>query len=168
MDVLLLNSSYQAIKIISWQRAITLWYLEKAEIVEESDEELRSPSFSMKCPSVVRLKRYVKPAMGRGLVRLSRHNIYARDNFSCLYCGVQPGIKKLTLDHVIPKSKGGDFSWKNIATACLDCNFAKADMMLDEARMKLLSIPDVPISWRRTNHLRSNKNVPESWKQYII
>lgn len=166
-DVLLLNSSYQPIKIISWQRAIELWYIKKADIIEGyGGKPLKSAFISMAFPAVIRLKYYIKPYRKSRFIRLSRLNVYTRDNFTCLYCGKQPGTKNLTLDHVLPKSRGGAFSWQNLATACLECNYIKADMTPEEARIKLVSEPREPKIFSR-NAFTVGSNCPAEWQKYI-
>lgn len=167
-NTLLLNSDYMPIKVISWQRAVCLWFSDKVEIVEEyNDFDLRSVSFTMKCPAVVRLLSYVKAF--RKSVKFSRLNIFHRDKFTCQYCGIQPGIKNLTFEHIIPKSRGGKTNWENITTACYPCNIRKGNKTLKEARMKLLSIPKEP---RRHAHtllkIRFDfPKTPEAWIDYL-
>lgn len=165
-DCLLLNLSYQPLRIIPWQKAIELWYLDKAHVIETYDDIIRSPSISIELPAVLRLNYYVNPNIKRSIIRLSRNNIYTRDNFTCMYCGKQPGIKRLTLDHVIPKSRGGDFSWGNIVTCCLDCNWVKANMTPEEARMPLLNVPKAPKVYAR-NSFTAGPNCPSQWRDYI-
>lgn len=165
---LLLNSSYEPMKVISWQKAITLWFADKVEIVEEyNDVDLTTVSFSMKCPSVVRLRKYVKGS-NNNRVKFSRMNLFSRDNFTCQYCGSQPGVRHLTYDHVLPKSRGGKTSWENIVTACLPCNSKKADRTPDEARMGLKSKPFRPHERPDVVFTLSLPKTPEAWKNYII
>ncbi len=120
---LLLSQSYEPIKVISWQRAITLLFLGKVEVVEEYGDAVRSVTFIIKIPSVVRLlrafRRHHRP------VKFSRVNIYARDGYACQYCGDKLGVDELTYDHVVPRSQGGRTEWTNIVTACHDCNRRK-------------------------------------------
>ena len=131
--VLVLNQNYQPLNICSARRAIVLMGRGKAESIVNGLGEIRSSSSIFPLPSVVRLFYMVKkPLVSR---RISRQAIFYRDNFTCQYCGL--GTKKLTIDHVIPRSKGGKHTWENVASACAGCNHRKAGFTLTEARMKL-------------------------------
>src|SRR5512134_2246 len=101
-QVLLLNLTYEPLRIISWQRAVRLLTLGKVEVIEETDQVIRSVSFVIRLPSVVRLLRLIRPK--RPEVKFSRQNIYLRDNFRCQYCGGRVGSQELNLDHVIPRA----------------------------------------------------------------
>ncbi|MFO0627856.1 MAG: HNH endonuclease [Polyangiales bacterium] len=140
-STLLLNATYEPMKVISWQRAITLLFLNKAELVEAYDEVIRSINHAVHKPSVVRLRRYARQERK---VKFSRVNIYRRDDFACQYCGAQPGAAALTLDHVLPRARGGRTEWLNIVTACTRCNAAKADRTPEQAAMPLRRRPYKP------------------------
>jgi 5-methylcytosine-specific restriction endonuclease McrA len=163
---LLLNSSYEPMNIISWQKAILLWFQGKVEVVEFHEIFARSIRHSFKIPSVMRLKTYVRPR-SYGAVRFCRENIYIRDNFTCQYCGEKISPKNLTLDHVIPVSKAGPKSWTNVVAACRTCNQRKADRTPETARMPLLKQPSIP-AWLPLQgfHERSHV-VPMTWLQYL-
>lgn len=111
--VLILNQDFSAIAVCSIQRAFRLVYLDKAEMVSKSDGEvLHTVSTTYPVPSVIRLQRYVRvPYYG---IALSRHNVMRRDNYSCQYCG---SVKQLTLDHLLPRCRGGETKWQNLVTA---------------------------------------------------
>jgi len=113
-SVLLLNITYEPLKIINWKKAITMLFLGKVEVLEEYDREIHSVSFAIKLPSVVRLLKMVKKP--KKPVKFSRQNIYARDRYQCQYCGARFSPEDLTYDHVIPKSRGGKTKWENIVT----------------------------------------------------
>ena len=134
---LLLNSSFEPLKVISWQRAITLLFAGKVEVVEEYSREIHSVTFSLKLPSVLRLLKYVRVKKNR-IIRFSRANIYARDHHRCQYCGNVRRSDELTFDHVIPVSRGGGKSWDNIVTACIECNRKKGGKTPRQARMGLV------------------------------
>ena len=108
-QTLLLNQGFEPIKVISWQRAISLLFLGKVEVLEEYDRDIRSVNLIIKVPAVVRLlrafRRHARP------VKFSRVNIYARDNYKCQYCGKKASISELTYDHVVPRSQGGMTEW---------------------------------------------------------
>ena len=165
LRTLVLTQGYEPVKVISWQRAITLLTLGKIEVVEEYDHELRSTSLIIKCPAVVRLltafKRHKKP------VKFSRVNIFGRDKYRCQYCGEKGKLADLTYDHVLPKSQGGRTVWTNIVTACYDCNAKKRDRTPQQAKMKLLSKPIQP-RWVPAMTIRIAKtSAPEAWRDYL-
>jgi 5-methylcytosine-specific restriction endonuclease McrA len=163
---LLLNSTYEPLKVIPWQRAVSLWFTDKVEIVEEYDDfDLKSVSFTMKCPAVVRLLKYV--VGNRFKVKFSRINVFARDNFTCQYCKKQPGTRNLTYDHVKPKSRGGKTTWDNIVTSCIPCNSKKADHTLIEARMKLKKLPRKPIERPQLRLTFNIPKTPDAWRNYL-
>ena len=162
---LLLTQGYEPIQIISWQRALTLVALDKVDVVEEYDTEVRAPSLIVRIPSIVRLRkafrRHAKP------VKFSRVNIYARDGHRCQYCAVKCTIDELTYDHVIPRSKGGRTTWENIVSACYTCNRRKANRTPSEAGMKLLAVPARP-TWMPAVQIRvSARSVPDAWRDYV-
>src|SRR5574340_1042523 len=121
---LLLNTTYEPLQIVNWQRAITLLWQGKVEVLEEHEEEIRSISFSMKIPSVLRMLLPVRMKR-RAAVKFTRLNIFTRDGFRCQYCGGKFESEDLTFDHVVPVSQGGHKSWENITTACVPCNSKK-------------------------------------------
>lgn len=163
--VLLLNLTYEPLKIINWKKAVTLLLLGKVEVVEEYNREIHAVSFKIKLPSVVRLLKFVK--WKKVAVKFSRQNIYERDNYSCQYCGRQMPPEDLTYDHVIPKSRGGKTVWTNIVTCCVDCNRKKGGRTPEEAGMTLIRPPEQP-KWVPSLKITIGyKEVPTSWKDYL-
>ncbi|WKN44340.1 HNH endonuclease [Tunicatimonas pelagia] len=139
-NVLLLNQDYQPLTVCSMERAFLLVFLNKAELLTEAEnDEIRTVNKTFPCPAVIRLYRYVNLPY-RGVV-LTRQNVFKRDKFTCQYCG---SPKNLTLDHVIPRSKGGKTSWANLVTACQPCNTQKGDRRPHEANLKLQQKPHRP------------------------
>ena len=138
--VLILNADYSALSLCSVPKAFLLVYLDKAELVAESDKEkLRTVSSTYPLPSVIRLHRYVHlPFKG---VMLNRQNVFRRDGHRCQYCGTP---EDLTLDHVMPRSRGGKTNWDNLTTACRRCNSKKGDNSPEEARLHLRQKPFKP------------------------
>lgn len=138
--VLILNQDYRALTLCSIEKAFILVFLNKAEMVaEDEDRPIHTISDSFARPSVIRLFRYVQlPYKG---VMLSRQNVFRRDGNCCQYCG---STHDLTLDHVLPRSRGGLSTWENLATACKSCNAKKGDHTPDEARMPLRRKPFKP------------------------
>ncbi|WP_347156810.1 HNH endonuclease [Pontibacter chitinilyticus] len=138
--VLILNQDFSAIAVCTVQKAFLLVYLDKAETVTNSEGAfLHSISRTYPVPSVIRLQRYVRvPYYG---IALSRHNIMRRDNYCCQYCGA---VRNLTLDHLLPRSRGGATNWQNLVTACSRCNTRKGDRTPEEAGLKLYRKPSRP------------------------
>lgn len=163
----MLNSSYEPLKIVSWQKAIILWFQGKVEIVEHHNIFVHSVSQKFQLPSIIRLKGYVR-IKREGVVRFCRENIYKRDRYTCQYCLLQFQHYDLTLDHVVPASKGGKKSWTNIVTACRDCNQRKADKSLREVDMQLRQKPREP-SWLQKIGVEINpEKAPDSWRIYLF
>ena len=159
--VLVLNQDYTPLTICSVQRAFMLIFLDKADLIEKIEgRTLRSIAKTFPFPSVVKIRKYVHiPYQG---VVLSRQNIFKRDGGTCQYCGTN---KDLTLDHVIPSSKGGKSSWTNLVTACKKCNSRKGDFSLEKAGMQLRKQPAKPsyLSFIRMN----NGAYREEWDTYL-
>lgn len=139
-QVLVLNADYSAISICTVPKAFLLVYLNKAEMVAESEIfQLRTISSNYSMPTIIRLNHYVNVPY-KSIV-LNRQNIFKRDHHKCQYCGIN---KDLTLDHVIPKSRGGKTSWDNLVSACKVCNSRKGDNLPEEAGMPLKQQPFRP------------------------
>lgn len=164
-QVLLLNITYEPLKIINWKKAITMLCLEKVEVLEEYSREIHSVSFTVKLPSVVRLLKLVKRP--KSPVKFSRQNIYSRDRYKCQYCGERGPTEDLTYDHVHPKSRGGKTEWENIVTCCFDCNRKKGGRTPREASMKLIRKPARP-TWVPAIRITIGfKYVPDTWRDYL-
>ena len=161
--VLVLNHDYQALSICTVERAFVLVYLRKAEVVETLEGAfLRSVNQIFEMPSIIRLKRYIH--MPYRKVSLTRMNIFRRDGNRCLYCG---SPHDLTIDHIIPRSKGGGESWDNLATACQSCNTKKGNRSPEEAGMPLIRAPFRPsyiMFLSNFNHTTLN----ETWRPYLM
>ena len=131
--VLVLNQDFSPISVCTIQRAFVLVFLQKVELLKSYEfVKLRSISESFKAPSVVRLKKYRN--VPYKTVKLTRQNVFRRDNYSCLYCG---SGNDLTIDHVLPRAKGGKTTWKNVATSCKKCNSRKGDNLPHEVGINL-------------------------------
>ena len=166
METLLLNTTYEPLKVISWKRAIIMLTLGKVEVVEEYDKDVRSITLSIKMPSVVRLLRFVKGSKRK--IKFCRANIYARDKHTCQYCGEKHPTSELTYDHVIPKARGGRTEWENIVTACFDCNKRKGHRLPREVDMRLKRKPRRP-EWLPVINLSFRlTQPPEDWKNYLF
>lgn len=165
-QVLVLTQQYQPHKIISWQRAVTLVFGDKAEIVETYDEEISSVSITIKAPSVIRLLRAIRGS--KMVVKFSRINILTRDRFRCQYCGRQLEMKQLNYDHVIPRSQGGRTTWDNVVASCYACNDRKASRTPEQAGMKLRQKPVKPASLPISMLRFDKSNVHDTWATYLF
>lgn len=162
---LLLNATYEPLRVVPWKKAITLMILGKAEAIERHDRVVHSANDVFVLPSVLRLVRRVKvPRMG---IQFSRVNVYRRDGFTCQYCGEEFNADALTFDHVMPQSRGGSTDWKNIVTSCGPCNRQKGDRTPSEADMPLLTQPKKPRWWPFSESSRNFDKHPESWRPYL-
>ncbi|MDA2926178.1 HNH endonuclease [Acidobacteria bacterium AH-259-G07] len=168
-QILVLNSTYEPLQVISWKRAVRMLFQEKVEVLAEYDREIRSVYLSIRLPSVLRLLRYVKVKRHHNQVRFTRSNIYSRDRFRCQYCGGRFSTSQLTYDHVVPVACGGSKSWENIVTSCIRCNRKKGNRTPEEAGLRLLRRPKAPYSFpHRINFLLWESRAPESWRNYIF
>lgn len=164
MDTLVLNQSWMPIDHISWERAVTLWFLDKCEIVAEyADRVVRSAGFEMAVPSVIRLLRDVRT---RKAARFSRHNVFLRDRGRCCYCGAAVAMKDGSYDHVIPRAQGGRTVWENVVWCCIPCNQRKGGRTPEQARMSLLRHPVKPKSLPNQRP-RLPRQIPEDWKAWL-
>lgn len=161
---LLLNASYEPLKVIPWQRAVTLLFLGKVEVVDEYHREVRSVSLALKVPAVVRLLTFVRLAQRKP--PLSKSNLYDRDGGECQYCGLHLTRAESTTDHVMPRSRGGETSWVNVVLACPPCNRKKGGRTPQEAKMKLRTVPIAP-EWLPVLHVRLNRNIPQAWLVFL-
>ncbi len=162
--VLVLNQNYEPLNVCSWKRAITLLFLEKAVAVERDGRIITSATTSVRLPTVVRLNYHVKRPLPE--IRVSRSSIMARDNYACQYCGKRG--KTLTIDHVLPKDRGGSNAWENIVACCTECNNKKGNHTPSEARMKLIKEPTRPrfIPYLNYPTFRQAVKCPE-WRDYL-
>lgn len=153
-SVLVLNQNYEPLNVCNARRAVVLLDRGKAEIVEDSERALRTVARAFHIPSVIRMVYYIKRP--RPAARLSRREVFARDGFTCQYCGRRG--PDLTLDHILPRHRNGPHTWENLVSACKACNHRKAGRTPDEARMRLMSAPRRPratlasLFWRHLEH----------------
>ena len=162
---LVLNAGFEPLVLVSWQRAVCLLVSAKAEVVTEyKDSLIRSVSTRRKTPSVIRLHRYVRPALF-STVRLTRKNILARDGLVCQYCEVPLHPNQATIDHIHPKSRGGLTTWENVVTACVPCNSRKGNAPLERTSFRLIRPPRKPRL--KEIFLRSGRKLPADWAMYL-
>lgn len=168
METLVLNLKYQPVARVSWQRAITLLFAGKVEVVDTyEDRTIRSVSFEVRMPSVVRFLcglAWRKPA-----VRFSRENVYLRDEGRCQYCTRTVSRAEATFDHVVPRRLAGHTGWDNIVIACVPCNQRKGGRTPDQAGMKLLRQPFKPQKLKDTFRFTFTweKGQPLAWKNWL-
>lgn len=141
-QVLVLNASYEPLSLVSVRRAVVLLLREKAELLEVTQQMLRSSSQNIPVPLVIRLVHYVR--LPHRKVPSTRSAVMLRDAYTCQYCGETPGRQYLTVDHVTPRSRGGKHEWENLVTACMRCNQKKGSLTPEEANMQLIRKPFEP------------------------
>jgi len=160
--VLLLNSTYEPLNVINVRRAVRLLITDKANTIEHNGREIRHGKGVLRVPEVVRLSYYVRRPIQR--VKYTKLAVFVRDNYTCQYCGLQ--TRDLTVDHIIPKVRGGETMWTNIVAACKRCNNKKSDRSLKDAGLKLLRQPREP---RFLPYLRMVRHGhQQSWDKYLF
>ncbi len=181
MPTLVLNKTWTPVNVTTVRRAICMSFMELARIVDVSSYELfsfdawveRGPTngniintveSAFDIPEVVVVKRYNKVPTG-GVV-FSRRNLYRRDNYMCQYCTSKPGTEELTIDHVLPKCRGGRTTWENCVLACVTCNTKKGNKLPSEAGMTIRTDPRKP-SWSPQYAITRRKNRPSSWDAFL-
>ena len=163
-SVLLLNVTYEPLSVVILRRAIVLLLKEKAEILEAAEERINSANLSLPCPLVIRLVYYVRVPK-RMFVPLTRRALLTRDDYTCQYCGATPSKSELTIDHVLPKVRGGKTTWDNVVCACQRCNSRKGSKTPEEANMMLRTQPVRPRYLAVV--ILSHAAVHETWGKYI-
>ncbi len=161
--VLVLNASYEPINVCTVRRAAVLILKAKAEILENAGWSLHAESFTMPRPLVIRLISYVRVPRDAHSRKITRRAIFARDRWTCQYCGVERTT--LTVDHVVPRSKGGRSSWDNIVASCAPCNRRKGDRLPGQAGMHPRRAPRAP-SPTVFVHV-AVPAIPPVWEQYL-
>ncbi|MCY4458958.1 MAG: HNH endonuclease [Albidovulum sp.] len=168
LSALVLNADYRPLSYFplslwSWQDSIKAAFLDRVDVVSEYDRVVRSPSRAIRVPSVVVLKKYVKPAKSAAFTRF---NLFLRDEFACQYCGEQGD---LTFDHVVPRSKGGKTNWSNVVAACARCNHKKGARPISECGLKLRRYPFEPSQVQLLNQGRKfpPNHLHRSWVDFL-
>jgi 5-methylcytosine-specific restriction endonuclease McrA len=161
MKTLKLDLTYRPVGVIDCLEALVLCIVGKAVAVEEYEEEISSPSTTFKIPSVIVLKRAIK-FISHG-IKPSRNNILWRDSCKCQYCAKEYSASELTLDHIMPRSRGGENTWTNLVTSCKKCNQKKRDRTPEEAGMKLIKKPVKPYN----TILRYATEIQPIWNIYL-
>lgn len=164
-QVLVLNASYEPIHICSVKRAIILIVKGVARSEQNTSYEMRSPSIVFAVPAVIRLVHYVQIPYRKKAY--SKTHIYLRDNHVCQYCGKVQPPNELTLDHILPQSRGGKSVWENLVTSCRKCNSKKGDRTPKEANMHLLNKPKPLSSYFYLHLVRSKARHNQYWRKYL-
>lgn len=177
---LVLNRNWQPVSVATVARALVLLWNESARVVDPDDYQLynwedwsslrpkeeerfvQAVRFKLRVPEVIVLCRYDR--LPSATVAFSRRNIYKRDRYTCQYCGRQPGSAELTIDHVVPRSRGGTSCWENCVLACVDCNHLKADRTPEQAQMRMRHEPFRP-TWRPFYSDHAHRL--ESWSKFV-
>ena len=154
-EVLVLNYDYSPLNVTTIKRGFNLVYKGKAEIIKSDVKDIICGVKKFIRPLIIRLLNFI--GYHKRTYRANRIRIYKRDNYECVYCGSK---KTLTIDHVIPKSKGGKNSWENLVTSCFKCNLKKGDKTLEEARMKMRHTPYIPTI------MNDNYALIQVWNEY--
>jgi 5-methylcytosine-specific restriction endonuclease McrA len=163
--VLLLNADYEPLNVCDVRRAFRLVFGQKAEVIQYDHLDIVTARATYRAPSVIRLQHRIRRPRPR--VRLTRREVFARDSHTCQYCGRQTG--DLTLDHVLPRHRGGGHAWDNLVAACKDCNHRKGGRLPHEAGMRLLRLPREPrcdVYSLFTPYLTDPRN--EAWRDYLF
>jgi 5-methylcytosine-specific restriction endonuclease McrA len=160
-----LNQNYEPLNVCNIPRAFRLLFGAKAEVIEYNHAEIRTVREVYRAPSVIRLQHHIRRPRPR--VKLTRREIFARDRHTCQYCGRE--AHDLTLDHVMPRHRGGAHSWENLVAACKPCNHRKGGKTPEEARLRLVRQPFEPrsdIYSLFTPYLADDRN--EAWRDYLF
>ena len=160
--MLVLNATYEPVNVCSVRRAAVLLLKEKAELVERAAWELRSEHTHMPRPVVIRLVHYVAVPRDTQRRKITRRAVFARDGWACQYCGTR---SNLTVDHVIPRSKGGDSSWENIVASCAPCNRRKGDRLPTQANMHPRRAPRAPHP--HVFIAVATPRIPHAWRPWL-
>jgi len=163
--VLVLNASYEPIHICGVKRAVILIVKGIARSEQNTTHVLRSPSIEFPVPAVIRLIHYVQIPYRKKT--FSKRHVFVRDHYTCQYCGRKENPNDLTLDHILPQSRGGKSVWENLVTSCKRCNVRKGSRTPREAEMKLLNKPRPLNSFFYLHVVRSKAHDNEHWKKYL-
>jgi 5-methylcytosine-specific restriction endonuclease McrA len=161
--VLVLNATYEPINVCTVRRATVLLLKEKAEVLEIGPQDLHWARGSMTKPVVIRLVTYVRIPRDSHKRKITRRAVFARDGWQCQYCGARTS---LTVDHVIPRSKGGGSDWENIVASCAPCNRRKGDRLPHQINMHPRTKPRMPSP--NVFIQLASPTIPATWKQYLL
>ena len=162
---LLLDRSYRPVRAVGWRRAVVLGLSGRVDVLELYAREVRTPSRTFALPAVVRVPSWSHKAPQA--VALTRRNVLLRDGHTCHYCGATGSGRELTLDHIVPRSRGGRTAWDNVVTACGPCNRDKGDRTPEEAGLRLLATPGRPTALQLGRRGMVIGDPPEEWRAWL-
>ena len=168
MKVLTLSHTYEPLGVVSWEKAVGLVFSGKVLTLAEYEQRVSSPTYTMKVPSVIVFKNNKRTRVK--LARFSRKNVWVRDEGKCQYCGIHVSPDNYTLDHVVPKTRGGTTHWGNVVACCYSCNQKKGDKSVQQAGMRLLKPvvkPQVLPYIQDVEFYVEQKNLPQEWKYWL-
>jgi 5-methylcytosine-specific restriction endonuclease McrA len=163
--VLVLNASFEPINVCSLRRAVVMVLKGVARVEERNENVLHASNFALPAPSVIRLVEYIHIPFERK--SLSRRNLLLRDHNRCQYCGKAFPPAELTLDHIVPRARGGQSTWDNLITSCRACNNRKGNRTPEEANMKLLKKPQSFSLHVNRQIIRYLGSTDETWRKYL-
>lgn len=166
-EVLVLDQGFQPVGKVSWQRALTLFFQDKIEIVDVyEDREIRSATLVIKMPAVIRFLQALRRR--KHVIKFSRLNVHTRDSGKCQYCGIRVPIEEMSYDHVVPRAQGGKTEWGNVVCACVSCNGKKSCRTPAQASMKLITKPVKPDKLPDVRYrITWSKGMPEAWGKWL-
>lgn len=168
MQTLVLSAAWEPMEIVPWQRAMTLLFMDKVEVLEQyEDRKIRTVRVEFAMPSVIRFQKVLRNR--KKAIKFSRQNVHARDRGRCQYCGKTVPRHLATYDHVTPRAQGGKTTWDNVVIACVGCNQKKGNRTPEKAHMHLLSAPVKPKTLPGGLGLTVTyqHGMPTTWKQYL-
>ena len=160
--MLVLNATYEPVNVCTVRRAVVLLLKEKAELIERAERELHSENTTLARPMVIRLVSYVRIPRDTHRRKITRRAVFARDDWTCQYCGSR---SQLTVDHVVPRSKGGLSTWDNIVASCAPCNRRKGNLLAPQVGMRLNKPPRTPNP--NVFIQVASPSIPAAWRQYL-
>lgn len=166
LRTLVLDAAYRPMHAVRWQRAMVLDLLDRVDVLEYYDEVVRTQEDTFPLPAVIRQRGYVR--RGRRLVALTRRNLLCRDDFTCQYCGARPPLRELTMDHVLPSSRGGATTWENLVTACATCNRRKGNRTPEEANLRAVRPTRPGVLSLGKDGLFRHQETPPEWSAYVV
>lgn len=162
MKTLVLNSNWMPIRVIDWKRAFVIFFRGRAEVLELHNKQIKTTSGVYYRPAVIRLIDYRK--MPKTTMNFSKRSVLIRDDYTCQYCGARLSSRNTTVDHVIPKHRGGPTDFTNVVACCFPCNSRKGSKMPNEFKPGLRKTPKHP---KPTDYVFQTNKIEEVWKNYI-
>jgi len=167
MRCLVLNADYTFLGVCDWKDAICFVFTNKVIVEESYEQEVRSTSTKMRIPAVIRLRKYVRVLFDHITgISYNKRNVHLRDNHICQYCAIRCKDREITIDHIIPESKGGRETWENTVTCCKSCNRRKQNKTVAQAGLKLLRVPTKPKGFKEIMRIKLGE-LHDLWLKYL-